>query len=74
MVSLLFSIYTSLTPVKLTRPNPLYKFMEILNYENLLEHANFWEAFERTVLSLTIFLNLEMLLGLGIALMILWVI
>ena len=70
LVPLLFSLYTSLTPYKLTRPNTLYRFVGLFNYENLLEHADFWEAFGRTVLFLTIVLNLEMLLGLGIALMI----
>ena len=62
LVPLLFSLYTSLTPYKLTRPHTLYRFVGLFNYENLLEHADFWEAFGRTVLFLTIVLNLEMLL------------
>lgn len=67
---LLFSLWTSLTPYRLTRPETLYDFIGLANYERLLGNADFWWAFGRTVLFLAIALNLEFLLGLGIALLI----
>lgn len=67
---LLFSAYSSLTPYKLTRPDSLYTFIGLDNYVRLLSNADYWWAFGRTILFLTVVLNLEMLLGLGLALLI----
>lgn len=70
LIPLLFSFYSSFTPYKLTRPSTLWKWVGTYNYEKILSDAKFWAAFGRTVLFLTIALNLELLLGLGIALMV----
>ncbi len=67
---LLISLWTSFTPFKLTRPDTLYKFIGFRNYERLFGNYDFWVAFGRTVLFLTIALNLELVFGLGIALLI----
>ena len=67
---LLISLWTSFTPFKLTRPDTLYKFVGFRNYERLLGNYDFWIAFGRTVLFLTIALKLELVFGLGIALLI----
>ena len=64
------SLWTSFTPFKLTRPETLYKFVGFRNYERLFGNYDFWVAFGRTVLFLTIALNLELVFGLGIALLI----
>ena len=69
LIPLLFSLYSSFTPYKLTRPSTLWRWVGTYNYEKILTDAKFWAAFGRTVLFLTIVLNLEMVLGLGIALM-----
>jgi multiple sugar transport system permease protein len=70
LVPLIFSLYSSFTPYKLTRPSTLWKWIGTYNYEKILTDAKFWAAFGRTVLFLTIVLNVELLLGLGIALMV----
>ncbi|WP_120633644.1 carbohydrate ABC transporter permease [Ruegeria sp. EL01] len=70
LIPLLFSLYSSFTPYKLTRPSSLWNWIGVRNYERILTDAKFWAAFGRTVLFLTIALNLELLLGLGIALMV----
>ena len=67
---LLISLWTSFTPFKLTKPDTLYKFVGLRNYERLISDYDFWVAFGRTVLFLTIALNLELVFGLGIALLI----
>ena len=67
---LLISLWTSFTPFKLTKPDTLYKFVGLRNYERLIGDYDFWVAFGRTVLFLTIALNLELVFGLGIALLI----
>lgn len=69
LIPLIFSLYSSFTPYKLTRPSTLWKWIGTYNYEKILSDAKFWAAFGRTIVFLTIVLNLEMLLGLGIALM-----
>ncbi|NOC47651.1 MULTISPECIES: carbohydrate ABC transporter permease [unclassified Ruegeria] len=69
LIPLIFSLYSSFTSYKLTRPSTLWKWVGFFNYEKILTDAKFWAAFGRTVLFLTIVLNLELLLGLGIALM-----
>lgn len=70
LVPLILSLYSSFTPYKLTRPDTLWRWIGTFNYEKALGDAKFWAAFGRTVLFLTIALNLEMLLGLGLALMV----
>jgi multiple sugar transport system permease protein len=67
---LVFSLWTSLTPYKLTRPDTLYDFIGLRNYTRLFEDWDFWVVFGRTILFLTIALNVEFALGLGIALLI----
>lgn len=67
---LLISLWTSFTPFKLTKPDTLYRFVGFRNYERLIADYDFWVAFGRTVLFLTIALNLELVFGLGIALLI----
>lgn len=70
LIPLIFSLYSSFTPYKLTRPSTLWTWVGTFNYEKILTDQYFWSAFGRTVLFLTIALNLELLLGLGIALMV----
>lgn len=70
LIPLLFSLYSSFTPYKLTRPSTLWTWIGTYNYEKILTDAKFWAAFGRTVLFLTVVLNLELLFGLGIALMV----
>ncbi len=70
LIPLLLSLYSSFTPYRLTNPDTLYKWIGTFNYEKAIKSANFWAAFGRTVLFLTIALNLEMLLGLGLALLV----
>ena len=67
---LALSFYSSMTPFKLTRPETLWVFIGARNYVNAFTDPVFWAAFGRTVLLLTVALNLEMLLGLGLALLI----
>ena len=67
---LLFSLYSSFTAYRLTRPETLWTFVGWRNYVNVFSDPVFWQAFGRTVLLLTIALNLEMLLGLGLALLV----
>ena len=69
-VPLLFSLYTSLTPYRLTRPESIETFIGLRNYQRLLGDIDFWWAFGRTILFLAIALNVEFALGLGIALLI----
>ena len=67
---LLFSLYSSFTAYRLTRPETLWTFVGWRNYVNVFSDPVFWQAFGRTALLLTIALNLEMLLGLGLALLV----
>jgi multiple sugar transport system permease protein len=67
---LLFSLYSSFTAYRLTHPETLWTFVGWRNYVNVFSDPVFWQAFGRTVLLLTIALNLEMLLGLGLALLV----
>lgn len=67
---LVFSLWTSLTPYMLTKPASLYDFVGLRNYMRILGESAFWIAFARTVGFLTVALNVEFLLGLGIALLI----
>lgn len=70
LVPLLFSFYTSFTNYKLIRPDTLWDWIGLRNYTRILSDWDFWSAFGRTVLFLTVALNLEMLLGLGLALLV----
>ena len=70
LLPLLLSLWTSFTPFKLTKPDTLYRFVGFRNYERLISDFDFWVAFGRTVLFLAIALNLELVFGLGIALLI----
>jgi multiple sugar transport system permease protein len=69
-VPLVLSLYSSFTAFHLTRPETITRWVGTFNYEKAIGDANFWSAFGRTVLLLTVALNLEMLLGLGLALMV----
>lgn len=70
LVPLLLSFYTSFTSYQLTKPDSFYNWIGLRNYQRILTDSDFWIAFGRTVLFLTVVLNLEMLLGLGIALLV----
>lgn len=68
-VPLVVSFWTSFTPYNLTRPATLYDFVGWRNYRRLMNNSDFWWAFGRTVVFITIALNLELVLGLGLALL-----
>lgn len=70
VLPLVLSLWSSFTPFRLTKPDTLFVFVGIRNYVTALSDPVFWTAFGRTVLLLTVALNLEMLLGLGLALMV----
>jgi multiple sugar transport system permease protein len=70
IIPLVFSMYTSFTGYRLVKPDSLYDWVGFRNYARILSDWEFWVPFGRTVLFLTIVLNLEFLLGLGIALLI----
>lgn len=70
VLPLLFSFYSSFTPFRLTKPETLWIFVGLRNYATVLGNTEFWVAFGRTVLLLTVALNAEMLLGLGLALLV----
>lgn len=69
-VPLLFSLYTSFTGYRLVKPDSLWQWVGLRNYQRLLTDIDFWWAFGRTLVFLTVALNLELVLGLGIALLI----
>ncbi len=70
LLPLLFSLYTSFTGYRLIRPDSLYDWVGLRNYERIFTNKSFWIAFGRTILFLTIALNLEFVFGLLIALLI----
>jgi multiple sugar transport system permease protein len=70
LLPLVFSFYTSFTGYRLVQPASLWQWVGLRNYQRLLSDPDFWWAFGRTVVFLTIALNLELVLGLGIALLI----
>lgn len=70
LLPLLFSFYTSFTNYKLIRPDTLWDWIWFKNYQRILTDADFWAAFGRTVLFLNVVLNLELIFGLGIALLV----
>ncbi len=70
VLPLLFSLYTSFTTYKLTKPETIHNFIWFSNYWNLMQDEDFWWAFGRTILFLTVVLNVEMLFGLCLALLV----
>lgn len=70
IVPLLLSLYSSFTAFRLTQPTSLYTLVGFRNYARILTDWEFWTAFGRTVLLLTVALNVEMLLGLGLAMLV----
>ena len=70
IVPLLLSLYSSFTAFRLTQPASLYTLVGFRNYARILTDWEFWTAFGRTVLLLTVALNVEMLLGLGLAMLV----
>ncbi|WP_176084888.1 sugar ABC transporter permease [Martelella sp. HB161492] len=70
LLPLLVSFWTSFTSYNLTKPHTLYNFVGLRNYKRLMGNADFWWAFGRTIVFITIALNLEMVMGLGLALLI----
>jgi multiple sugar transport system permease protein len=67
---LLFSLYASMTPYYILKPSSLFTFIGFRNYTNLFSDINFWKSFGRTVLFLGVVVNLELFLGLGLALLV----
>lgn len=70
LVPLLVSLWASFTGYNLTKPETLFQFVGLRNYQRVLVNAEFWWAFLRTVVFITIALNLELVLGLGLALLV----
>src|SRR4051812_49235577 len=54
VVPLLLSLYSSFTPFRLTRPETFWTFTGTRNYVNILTDRDFWIAFARTVVLLTV--------------------
>lgn len=70
LLPLILSFYSSLTAYVLTRPASFYHFVGFRNYQRLWASSDFWWAFGRTVLFVTLALNLEMVIGLCLALLV----
>jgi len=70
LLPLLISFWASFTGYVLTKPATLFQWVGLRNYQRLVNSADFWWAFGRTIVFITIALNLEMWLGLGLALLI----
>jgi multiple sugar transport system permease protein len=70
LIPLALSLWSSFTPFRLTQPDSIYRFVGLRNYERIFTDVEFWIAFGRTVLLLTVALNLELLIGLGLALLV----
>ena len=66
LLPLIVSLWSSLTPYVLTRPASLFQFVGLRNYQRLLSDSDFWWAFGRTLVFITVALNLEMVLGLAL--------
>jgi multiple sugar transport system permease protein len=69
-IPLVVSLWSSFTPYNLVRPWTLHRFVGFRNYERLYRNSDFWWALLRTVVFLTLALNIEMALGLGLALLV----
>jgi multiple sugar transport system permease protein len=70
LVPLIVSFLSSFTAYNMIHPASLYRWVGWRNYQRLLQDPGFWWAFGRTVVFLTVALNLELMLGLGIAVLI----
>ena len=70
LIPLVISFYSSFTGYRLTQPATLFRWVGLLNYQRLVADADFWWALGRTFVFLTIALNLEMVLGLGLAMLV----
>jgi len=62
---MVYSLYLSFTDYDLTRP--AYQFIGLQNYIDLFSNGDFWQAFGRTILFMTLAVNLEFVIGLLIA-------
>jgi multiple sugar transport system permease protein len=62
---MLYSLYLSFTNYDLTRP--VHQFIGLQNYIDLFSNGDFWQAFGRTILFMTLAVNLEFVVGLFIA-------
>ena len=67
---LVFSLWTSLTPYKLTKPGHALRLHRPANYIRIFGDWDFWAAFGRTVLFLTVASTWRFVLGLGLALLV----
>ncbi len=63
---MLYSLYLSFTNYTLTTARSFH-FVGLENYVTLFKDGVFWQAFGRTVLFMTLAVNIEFLIGLGIA-------
>jgi multiple sugar transport system permease protein len=63
---MLYSLYLSFTNYTLTSAGS-FRFIGFENYLTLFKDPTFWRAFGRTILFITLAVNLEFLIGLGIA-------
>ncbi len=63
---MLYSLYLSFTNYTLTTARSFH-FVGIENYIALFQDQGFWQAFGRTLLFITLSVNLEFIIGLGIA-------
>jgi multiple sugar transport system permease protein len=70
LLPLLVSLWTSFTGYNLTKPETLFDFVGLRNYSACSPTPISGGPFGRTFAVLTVALNLEILLGLGIALLI----
>lgn len=70
LLPLLVSLATSFTAYNMTRPASLFRWVGLRNYERLFDSTEFWWALGRTVAFLTVALNLELILGLVLALLV----
>ncbi len=62
---MIYSLYISLTKYTLTQPS--YEFVGMKNYITLLHDPLFWDSFKRTIIFISIAVNVEFLLGLLLA-------
>jgi multiple sugar transport system permease protein len=62
---MIYSLYLSVTNYTLTQPS--YEFVGMKNYVTLFKDPLFWEAFRRTVIFISLAVNIEFLIGLLLA-------
>src|SRR6218665_742907 len=68
LLPLVFSLYSSFTAYRLTRPDSITRFIGFANYVRLFQYMDFWWSFGRTIPFSTIVLNAELSSGLALAL------